>query len=453
MKKALMIFTVLLLISSAVLASCESEGSNISDEVSNTSSIQNESSRNNASSKDDNSKEESAPSNLVEPTPPEPDTEPFGSPLSVTGCSFCEKPYFVLIGKCALGAEVTGEANGEKVTSKSYMGLFSLRLRCDEQSVNVKLSQTVDGAPVGDTIEYTATPVLASNDPLWAVVAGGDLQFFFQKSLPDFQGTNLPSQATLDSLTQRVSNRLQQLQKNKPDAEIIYLIVPSSMTVYPELVPTQYKQAEGKTRLDLVSEALTNGGATVIDLKSAFSEHKNDEMPLYFKLDSHWSEYGAFVAYTELFNHISDKFPDSKPRDISEFNWKGDYYQSGDMSYYLGLSRYGIKEYSYYRTFNVAIPKSITFVPRYESDKSLTYNDAVTEQRTIYTDNKNLPNAFVIRDSYSTQMYDILAERMNKTYYSGMWNYIWDNSRINSFKPDYVIYIVAEWNLDYIISR
>ena len=234
--------------------------------------------------------------------------------------------------------------------------------------------------------------------------------------------------------------------------EMIALLIPSAMTVYPELVPEQYKQATGKTKLDLVSEALTAGGATVIDLRTAFSENKNDEMPLYFKLDSHWSDYGAFVAYTELFNHISKTFPEAKPHGIDEFNWRGDYYQSGDMAYYLGMSRFGIKEYSYYRTFNFPVPKAVTLVNRYTSEQSLTYSDDVTYERTVYTGIKSLPNAIVMRDSYSTQIYDLIAERMNQTHYLGMWNYTWDNSLINSEKPDYVIYILAEWNLDAVIN-
>ncbi|MBO5869758.1 MAG: hypothetical protein J6Q89_03305 [Clostridia bacterium] len=453
MKKILVVFIVCLLVLSAFLASCESVDTS-SSEVSDTSSESSQPNKNENSKTEskDESKEESKPIvNLVDPTPAKPNTPPVGSDLSVIGCSFSEKPYFVLIGKCALNAEVTGEANGMKVTSKSYMGLFSVRLRCDEKSVKVKLSQTVDGVTVGQVLVYTATPITPSGD-MWPVVAGGNLQFFFQKMLPDFEGKNIPPEASLTNLTQRIIQRTEQLKQYKPDAEIIYVLVPSAMTVYPELVPEQYKQTEGKSKLDLISEALTAGGATVIDLKTAFNEHKNDEMPLYFKLDSHWSDYGAFVAYTELFNHISKTFPEAKPHGIDEFNWRSDYYKSGDMAYYLGLSRYGIKEYSYYRTFNFPVPKAVTLVNRYTSEQSLTYSDDVTYERTIYTGDKTLPSAIVMRDSYSTQMYDILAERMNKTHYSGMWNYIWDNSRIKSVKPDYVIYIVAEWNLDSILN-
>ena len=464
MKKIFIILALLLFVSSALLAACEENQSQSSDDISSESEYVSDefdtSSQNSAVSSeststvtsdtsDSTSSEVSEKPEMVAPDDPKPSEPPKDYSLSVTACSFADKPYFALVGKCAQGATVTGEINGEKFVTKSYKGIFSLRLKCTEKSVDVKISQTVDGVAVGEAINYTAVPTTPGSD-MWPVVAGHDMQFFFQKMLPDFQGTNLPSEQTLAELTRRISIRTSQLQSLTPDAEIIYVIVPSTMTVYPELVPDIYTPAS-TTKLDLVSEALKNGGATVIDLKTTFAQHKNDEMPLYYKLDSHWTDYGAFVAYTELFDHIAEKFPEAKPRTIDQFNWYGKDYQSGDMSYYLGMSKYGIREYSYYRTFKIEVPYGATYVNRYVSADKLTYSDDVTYERILTTKDRTLPTAIVMRDSYSTQMYDILAERLYRTYYSGMWNYTWDNSQIDRVKPDYVIYLLAEWNIDSIL--
>ena len=230
------------------------------------------------------------------------------------------------------------------------------------------------------------------------------------------------------------------------------------MSVYPELVPDDYTPASGKTKYDLIAERLEEGGATVIDLKGAFEAHKNDEMPLYYKLDSHWSDYGAFIAYQELFNHISEKFPQAAPRSADEFNWNPDYYYSGDMSYYLATNvsqamqyQKNVTEYSYFRTFKDSVPASIFKIDRYVSQMKLTYHDSMTYDNYVSTGNAKLPNCIVFRDSYSTQIYDILAERMNNTHYYGMWNYAWDKTSIASEAPDYVIYVVAEWNLDAVL--
>ena len=466
MKRILAFITVLLLFSTLILAACEnnevetqsteeaasepSAEATESKEASADSSKEASAEASDESSKADSeeSKNESSGSTQIKVTKL-PTSYEEGS-ISLEAASFSEKPYFALVGRCSEGAIVTGEANGETVTSKSYHGWYSLRLKCSGSNVVVKVSQSVDGEQVGETLEYRIKPTTPSSD-MWPTVTGGDFQFFFQKMLPDFQGQNIPSAGMLNNLSARVKTHLDSLRKVNPNAEIIYMIVPSSMTTYPELVPSNYKPATGDTKLDKAMAAIERGGGTVINLKSIFQAHKNDEMPLYYKLDSHWSDYGAYVAYNALFTHIAEKFPEAAPRPVSDFNWNEGYYNSGDMAYYLAMSQSKIKEYSYYRTFKDKVPASVTAFNRYDSATSLTYSDEMTYENTIVTGNNKLPNCIVMRDSYSTQMYDILAERMNRTVYRGMWGYGWDNWLINSEKPDYVIYLLAEWNLDSII--
>ena len=474
MKKILTVFAVLLLISTSLLAACggsdgeeslfeskidlfpdqsgessesgdESVAESVAESIAESKPEENDKSE--ASKEDNNDESSKEEAKEIAKLP----TEYIEGELNVMAASFSEKPYFALVGRCADGATVTGEAGGETVVSESYKGWYSLRLKCSGSAVDVKLSQTVDGKAVGKAQELRIKPVMPGSE-MWPVVTGGDFQFFFQKMLPDFQGKNIPSNFLLNNLEVRTRNKLNLLRESKPDAEIIYLLVPSAMSVYPELVPEQYKPCEGPTKYDYIVEKLKAGGATVIDLKSAFEQHKNDEMPLYYKLDSHWSDYGAFVAYTELFNHISKTFPDAAPLGIDEFNWNPNYYNSGDMSYYLAMSQSQIKEYSYFRTFKNSVPEDIFRIDRYRSKNQLTYSDDVTYEKIINTGYSNLPKCVVMRDSYSTQMYDILAERTSSTHYLGMWNYTWDKNQMRYESPDYVIYIVAEWNLDAVLN-
>ena len=466
MKRILSLITVLLLLCTLILAACDNGTSDVqstpeSQEESSSAPESTEESKelSKEESKEEStqeSKEESKQESVAESSDEvvkevtKLPTQYVEGGISLEAASFSEKPYFALVGRCSEGATVTGEANGETVTSKSYHGWYSLRLKCTGKNVDVKISQSIDGTQIGETLEYRIKPVTPSSD-MWPTVTGGDFQFFFQKMLPDFQGNNVPSGGVLNNLSARVKLHLEALRKVNPNAEIVYMIVPSSMTTYPELVPSQYKQATGATKLDKTMEAIERGGGTVINLKSIFAEHKNDEMPLYYKLDSHWSDYGAYVAYNALFEHISEKFPSAAPRPESDFDWNEGYYNSGDMAYYLAMSQSKIKEYSYYRTFKDKVPASVTQFNRYDSATSLTYSDEMTWENTIVTGNSDLPNCIVMRDSYSTQMYDILAERMNRTVYRGMWGYSWDNWLITSEKPDYIIYLIAEWNIDAIL--
>ena len=287
---------------------------------------------------------------------------------------------------------------------------------------------------------------------MWPIITGKNMQFFLQKMLPDFRGTNLPSADTLSRLTTRVRNRVNDMRSYNPKANIIYLIVPSAMTTCPELVPEEYAPATGKTRLDLVLDAINASGAYAVDLRPVFAAHKDDERPLTYKTDSHWTDYAAYLAYKEIFDYISKDYPAAAPRPDTDFNWNPGYYESGDMTYYLAMSQTEVREYEFYRTFNFTAPNAVTKVTRYRRPSSLVYSDASTEANTIRTDRPELPSCYVLRDSFSAQIYDILAERMDTTYYSGMWDHTWKQSFVMDNQPDYVIYILSEWNIDAIIN-
>ncbi len=471
MKRILIILSIALVFTTVFLSACESdtkdesstpvtESSEALDEssdadISTVVSDNDDEPNNSESNTEDESSNDDSESKPGEPDVPDGPIETYG--IEIVAASYTEKPYFALIGTCDEGAVITGSVGNITVSSQSYKGWFSLRLPCNGTSVEVKLTSSVNGVSSDGFYAYTATPQKPGSD-MWPMVTGGDYQFFLNKMLPDFQGTNMPANYVFSNLKTRVSNRLSELRRYNEDAEIIYMVVPSAMSVYPELVPEEYKPASGDTRLDKTMSALTEAGATVIDLKAVFAEHKNDEMPLYYKLDSHWSDYGAFVAYQALFEHISEKFPEAAPRPIEDFNWNPDYYDGGDFAYYLAKDAYqaskfqkDIREYAYFRTFEAQVPISVISTPRYRSSTMLCYNDQMTYAKVIRTNNADLPNCLVMRDSYSTQIYDILAERMNCTNYLGMWDYTWNSYTISSDKPDYVIYILAEWNLDSVL--
>ncbi|MBR5745982.1 MAG: hypothetical protein IKX92_01835 [Clostridia bacterium] len=367
------------------------------------------------------------------------------SGTTVKYSAYSEKPYFAVIGTCADGAVVHGETtDGARVDSQSWHGWYSLRIKGDSLPVKVNIWQTVDGE---DSEPYTYSLRPRTPDSGTGVVTGKNTQFFYQKALPDFQHTNLITENAINNIAEKVASRLEDLRKVNENCEIIYMIVPSAATAYPENVPDEYAQEPGVSRMDQFLEAVRRGGAYAIDLREVFEPHKYDEMPLFQHFDSHWTDYGAYLAYVALFEHISERFPAAAPLPVDAFDWNPDYYQSGDMPMYLSLPPEEIMDYGYYRKFAVDAPQQITEVVRYRRENNLVYSEAVTKQNYFDTGRPELPDCVVFRDSFGAQIYDIIAERMNITSYRGMWNYAWMKEEIAAVKPDYVIILVAEWNL------
>lgn len=365
---------------------------------------------------------------------------------------YTDKPTFVMIGTCALGAKVTATIGTESLTVDSYMGWFEMSFTKSGSSHRVTFTQTVDGVEVDEPRTYFAKPTTPPKDWTYAFGSNKAFQFFLGTMVEDFEGGNTYSENVMKQLTNRVKSRVEFVKQQNQDAEIIYVIAPSPLTTYPELAPDFLTKGTGETRYDQVSKALKLAGATVIDLRNEFKLHKNDEMPLYYKLDSHWADYGAYIGYKELFEHISEKFPSAAPRGTDEFKWTEDYYISADACLYLGIQQDKVREYAYYREFDFEDVGNITSVPRYRG-MQLIYNDLTTEEKVFNTNRDELPSCVVYRDSYCAGIYDILAERMNRTHYVGMWNYAWQKDLIQKEKPDYVIYLVAEWNIGELVNN
>jgi hypothetical protein len=438
--KTVLTLTALLLACTLGFSSCKTatQDDTSSSEVSTAESVQNALSS--TSSKNTGSKSSSLP----------PVTNQETEYLSVLGCTLTDKNHFVIVGKCEEDAIITATTEKQNVISPADKGFFSVRL--EKESTTTRVTLEAKGKIIEKYI-YDAKPkYITPSDAMWPIVGGNNYNFFFEKMMPDFMQTNTLSDNQLTSLTNKIKNRVEALKTASPGTEIIYMIVPSKASIYPELVPEQYPKGTGKSRLEQVNEALQAGGATVINLLDVFNQHKNDEYKLYWKTDSHWTDYGAFVAYTELFNYISKKYSDAVPRKLSDFEFKADYYQGGDMIYYMGMDQKKLSEYCWYRTPKFDMNSTIASVERYRSPNYLMYSDGITPEMSFVTGNKKLPDLYVMRDSYSAQIFDILADRGNTTVYKPMWGFTYDISDIMSTQPDYIIYIAAEWNIPSIIQ-
>ncbi len=397
--------------------------------------------------------EESEPGQVTSQPDEEPN-EPPEDAVKLLFSRYTKHPSFVIIGTCAQGADITAKVGSQEITVPSYMGWFVATLKAEGgNKQEITLTQTVDGQAYDIPRTFVTTVTTPQNLGTTALASNDAFQFFLAQMIPDHMGTaRLFSDSEISSMVSRVKGRLEQLKSNKPDAEIIYMVVPSPMTTYPELVPEDYPKGSGKSRFEQVMEALSGAGATVIDLRETFREHKNDEMPLYYHCDSHWADYGAYLAYVELFEHISERFPQAKPHGPDAFTWTADYYTSADAMLYLGIPQVEVKEYGYYREFKEGLHASIKAVPRYRG-MQLIYSEDTCNEILFNTKRKELPSCLVFRDSYSAGIYDLIPERMNRTHYIGMWNYTWNNTYINTEKPDYVIYILSEWNIPEVVYR
>jgi len=378
-------------------------------------------------------------------------------PIYVYGASYSDSFSGVIFGKCAVGATVKVSLPKGDYTVQSEAGRFAVRIKPGAQKINAVITQWYDGKQIGEAVNWSGRVKVPNHgESNFTAIIGYSNQGFFEKMVPYFANTNLLDDAAADTISVRIKNRADQLKTLADGCEIIYLIAPSVITTYPEVVPESVAvKGEGKSKLDQTFELLRNAGVKVIDVRDTFKAHKNDALPLYYNFDSHWTEYGAYLAYVELFNYISEKFPAAAPRKFDEFNWTESYFTLGDMPYYFTVDGADlVSEYSVLRTMNFETSPVIKAIRRYTKSNSLAMrscSDEMLNGKTYRTNRSELPNLYVIRNSYGMQMYDLIPERGNTTVMNPCFTYTYNLANITRNDPDYVIYIISEWDIDEIL--
>lgn len=168
--------------------------------------------------------------------------------------------------------------------------------------------------------------------PLPKVVIGKDGWLFYNDpndgvNLKDFSGEALLTDAQASMISQ---NNLSK-QKWFADRSIDFLIVvpPNKHSIYPEYLPRSISTLRGTTRMDQIMGDVDNQ-ERVLDLRDAIISSKGN-LPLYFKTDTHWNRYGAYIGYREIMSRLDIQ------SDIYDFN-KQEVKSSGDLAQMLSAN-------------------------------------------------------------------------------------------------------------------
>ncbi len=119
-------------------------------------------------------------------------------------------------------------------------------------------------------------------------------------------------------------------QKNIP---FIIAIVPDKEAIYSEYYPLPVIPADAAVD-QLITYLKNNSKVDIIDLRDLFSSLKNG-YSLYYRTDSHWTNYGAFIAYQEILKEINDQGRNIYIPQLSDFDIKEEYYLKwrGDLGF------------------------------------------------------------------------------------------------------------------------
>lgn len=118
-----------------------------------------------------------------------------------------------------------------------------------------------------------------------------------------------------------------------------FLVGPNKSTIYPEFLPAWSPLTE-QSFISVFAGALEDTDPLVLP-HHTLREASRDDLT-YFRTDSHWNDYGAFLAYQQLMGFLDREYPQSSLEsllfDRSDFSLTGA--AGGDLTWLLSLGEF-----------------------------------------------------------------------------------------------------------------
>lgn len=222
-----------------------------------------------------------------------------------------------------------------------------------------------------------------------------------------------------------IVNNLKQINNYLKSKNIQFYITvpPNKHSIYSEFLP--YKLKKKTTFYDLFKDRIKNTNLNLIDLHAKLLNEKNNKQ-VYVKTDSHWNKLGAFIAYQDVINSIS-KDIEIKPVNYNNYNVFEEEKSLNDLTKMINLVK----------TTSVVI---------FEKRTKTQIDTISSKHNNLHFKNANKSLKLLMsRDSFSDAWVSFYNETFGETRFIKTYNL--NKDVIETYKPDIVIFEVAERNL------
>lgn len=308
------------------------------------------------------------------------------------------------------------------------LGVFSQNLKAYYVD-NFGLKPLFVGAFNSFKLKVLQEEIPMFNQPNTIVKGTENWMFFFYTSDP-YTGSQFEEKLGMKSMSNdellSIKTNLQKINEfgKQNNIEILTAVVPEKQTVYKEFLPPFLINSSNQTRLEQLSQYLSNAGdINYLDLTPELIEAKSKyENAIYLKNDSHWTRIGAYIGYETIMNSLytSLKNPSLVPFKIESIKKDGTTTEE-DLTKLLGLRQIDLQTDLENLSLKINLEKK---------DK--------TNKKLIM-----IKDSFYVRglQSYITNHFQEINEILNRDIKNtGL------KESISSNKPDIIIIEIAERN-------
>lgn len=366
----------------------------------------------------------------------------------VLGVYNCAADRVIIFGKCEVGSVITSRISDGRTKEKNESGNGYFYV---EQTAGklIVLTATAPGKKESD--ERTVRTIYnerAANQ----LFGGQNSRLFYGPTLPFYLGQVNASGGTLNGAKQYANNLKNTIRAaTGKNTKIIYMICPNPATIYYDEMRSYISNAvsgqKRKTAAWQFVEAMQGEeGFIVPNLYEAFENYKDED--IFYRTDTHWSELGAFYAYKELMKSVKKDFPKTKTYSVSDFEVKHEDVPRGDLGSFIGGTNMRESTPFLYPKFT---DTGDYYTARRMSGASVSTNVGVyptTSKLKNY--NSSMPSCYFIGDSYGANFLPFCGMSFGKMFANGgvLWQYTIDYELLKREKPDYVMFIYTDRNID-----
>jgi len=354
----------------------------------------------------------------------------------VTGQVWLDEDTVCLTGLVETDAVLTvsGDAASSRSVHPDGNRFFVTVEMGEEKEIVVRLQATVADKSRSNVVKVTIVRGEENITPVTGVAVGSESRLFSTESeqlvLPD-TGTL----SVLESELKAFADRIRSYGTNNK-TEFVQVTIPRSYAVYADYAPESLQEA--LTRNDdyrmLMSGLYASCGWTVLDLTEELRDNRTIGK-LYQLTNEKWTDYGAYVGYRTLMSHISRRFPQIKPVDLSAYTPVTQTTTGGALAAMLGFDASQITENNVHLVLL--------------NDRA-TYEQSGTDSpdlkgafATMVLDN-TLPVAIVLRDEAGTEMLESMAQHFRVMIVLPEGETEISDQTLMLFDPDYVIRLSSE---------
>lgn len=127
------------------------------------------------------------------------------------------------------------------------------------------------------------------------VILGSGGWLYYADTLADFEGTTPMSRRQLWCAAHTLALIQEYVQGQGGD--FVFTVAPNKNTLYPDFMPKRYQKSESPSNLELLAALLAEENVTYCDLLTVL---RQEEQPVYYRTDSHWTGYGSALAHDAL---------------------------------------------------------------------------------------------------------------------------------------------------------